>query len=184
MKRMGAALLAISLSAVTLPAQNAGVESSHSNQQPVTLTSAATLPLPFACPVLMHAGHLADGSMVRTGTAHPSGIGQWLSLSLTSLENRQIAKATLTVHGLTPKAHVTQTLSARGGPDDSSQTFHLAFSSSSHQPALATLWVPGVSAVERIDIESVDYADGSIWKLSDGQSCQVKPDPYMLITSR
>jgi hypothetical protein len=192
MKRVGPVLLGISLSAFALHGQTAAQQGSSlgraateligANQQAPRLTVIEVPNLP-GCPVLMHAGHLADGSMIKTDSAHPRGIGQWLSLSLQSFDNKQIAKATLTVHGMTPKGHITQTV-ADGGPADATQTFHVTFVSGANQAALADLWVPGMSAVERIDLESVGYGDGSVWKVADSSFCQVRPDPFMLITSR
>lgn len=56
------------------------------------------------CPVSMRAQHLSDGSMVRTGSVHPKGIGQWLHLTFTSPESKQIASARLTVRGARRRA--------------------------------------------------------------------------------
>jgi len=139
-------------------------------------------PVPNACPVSMHAGHLAVGSMVKTDGAHPRGIGQWLSLSLTSLNQKPVESATLEVRGLMPEGHITE--AAAGGGGEALQTFHVSFVAGPGQSSVASLWVPGMSAVERIDLLSVSYGDGSIWKLADGQSCRVAPDPFMLITGR
>jgi hypothetical protein len=144
----------------------------------------------------MQARHLADGSLVKTGGAHPKGIGQWLSLSFTgtSGDKKQIVKAKLVVHGVRPNGHVTQALSLANGPDNIVRTLTVPFSTDRnqdgranllvHQNARANLWVPGMSAVDRIDLGSLDYGDGSTWTVADGQSCYVVPDPKMLITSR
>lgn len=145
-----------------------------------------TFPLPMlsTCPVSLRAGHLADGSFVKTDAAHPKGIGQWLSLSFANTDAKRIVSATLVVHGLTPQAHVSQALSADGPTPHSVRTFHVSFSPGPNQSSLANLWVPGMSAVERIDLLNVDYNDGSTWTVADGQSCRVAPEMKMLITSR
>lgn len=154
-----------------------------SSGQPV---QPCTFPLPIlsACPVSLRAGHLADGSFVKTDGAHPKGIGQWLSLSLSVPDRKSIVRATLVVRGLTPRAHVSQALSADGPSPHAVRTFHVSFSPGPNQSSLADLWVSGMSAVERIDLLNVDYGDGSTWKVADGQSCRVEPDMKMLITSR
>jgi len=136
------------------------------------------------CPVFMHAGHLADGSLVKTGPTHPTGIGQWLSLSLSSPGKMPIARATLVVRGLTPKGHVAQALRASGGSGDAVRTFHVSFSPGPSRTSIANLWVPGMSVVERIDLLELGYGDGSTWRVTDGQSCHVAPDPFMRITQR
>jgi hypothetical protein len=149
-----------------------------------------------ACPASMQVTHLADGSLVKTGSGHPSGIGQWLSLSFNggnSNEN-QIVQAKVAVHGIKPNGHVTQALSFVNGPDNMVRTFTVPVPTGRHKDAhgnlmvdrdtRANLWVPGMSAVDRIDLVSLDYSDGSTWTVSDHQSCSVVPDPKMLITSR
>ncbi len=134
----------------------------------------------------MEATHLADGSLVKTDIAHPRGIGQWLSLSITgsSDDKKRIVKAKFVVHGVRPNGHVTQALSSANGPDNFVRTLTVPFSTDRNQDGHANLWVPGMSTVDRIDLALLDYGDGSTWKVADGQSCYVEPDPKMLVTSR
>ena len=139
----------------------------------------------FACPVVVHAGHLADGSMVKTDGVHPRGTGQWLSLSLTNSNQKEIQSATLSVRGVIPKGHVTDAGDSKGAAlGDAVGTFHLRFVPGPNETSVANLWAPGMSAVERIDLLAVIYSDGSTWRVAAGRSCHVAPDPFMLITSR
>jgi hypothetical protein len=193
MKLMGTILLVIPMSAVILPAQSpvqqggagiVGMETRGTDQQSTRVTVIHGPVFANQCPVTLHAGHLADGSFVKTAGAHARGIGQWLSLSLASPEAKMIAKATLVVRGVTPKGHVTQAVSADGVPAHVVRTFHVSFSPGPGQTSRADLWVPGMSAVERIDLLEADYDDGVAWKAADGQSCRVTPDMKMLISSR
>ena len=143
------------------------------------------VPVPaFACPVVLHAGHIADGRMVKTDGVRPKGIGQWLSLSLMSLNQKEIQSATLSVRGVIPKGHVTDAGDSKGALGDAVRTFHLTFMPGPNETSVANLWVPGMSAVERIDLLAVIYGDGSTWRVAAGQSCHAAPDPFMLITSR
>ena len=132
----------------------------------------------------MYAGHLADGAMVKADNAHPKGIGQWLSLSFVSLDQKEIAGARLQVEGIRPNGHATQAFSGGISPYQAVQTLDVAFSAGPNHAALANIWVPGMSAVNRIELISMDYGDGSNWKIGSGASCHVAPDPMMLITSR
>ena len=50
--------------------------------------------------------------------------------------------------------------------------------------AVARLWVPAVSAVLKIDLVSVTYADGSSRIFFSRENCRVTPDPLMLISTR
>lgn len=197
MKTAFAILAAISFGGVGLNAQSVQVPGASAScvqklddKRPCPAPEQA----PAACPVSMQATHLADGSFVKTDTAHPRGVGQWLSLALTDSDDKQIVKATLKVHGVKPNGHVTQALSGANGPDNITQTLTVPFPSKPyrnaptnswvHQEARANLWVSGMSAVDRIDLESLDYNDGSTWNVADRHSCSVVPDPKMLITSR
>jgi hypothetical protein len=147
------------------------------------------------CPVEMRAKHLADGSTVKTDGAHPQGIGQRLSLSLIRWRGDEspMVAATLEVHGIKPNGHVTQTISSAKGTDDLVETLTVPVStdreetaqgsSAASQAARANLWIPGMSAVDRIDLKTLWYGDGSIWKVADGWGCQVIPDRMMPITS-
>ncbi len=137
-----------------------------------------------SCPVAMRAQHLSDGSLVKTRDSHPSGIGQWLHLSLVSRDSRQIARATLRVRGFSPKARVTQTGPGGDQAFDAVRTLTVAFAARAGRSATADLWVPGMTAVGRIDLESLEYSDGSTWQIDGASICRVAPDPEMLIMSR
>jgi hypothetical protein len=137
------------------------------------------------CPVSMRAQHLSDGSLVKTGKApHPAGIGQRLHLTFTNPDPKQIASASVMIHGMTPKGRVMQAASAQGGSSDATQSLSVTFSAGPDRSATANLWVPGMTAVQSIELESMMYSDGSTWKPADGIACHVTPDPLMLITSR
>jgi len=192
MKLAFAAGLVLSLSALAAVAQNTARQPGPSiifstiaprapGQLPAHTMTMNAVAFPSGCPVSLHAGHLADGSMVRTDGAHPRGLGQWLSLSLTSPDQKQIANATLTVWGMTPKSRLS--LASGSGAADAEQTFHVPFTQG-QKSAVARLWVPGMSAVQRIDVQSVEYSDGSMWRVASNANCQVSPDPFMLVTSR
>jgi hypothetical protein len=137
-----------------------------------------------SCPVSMRAQHLSDGSLVKTRDSHPSGIGQWLHLSLASRDSKQIAKATLRVRGFSPKGRVTQTGLGKDQAFDAMRTLTVVLAAAADRSAAADFRVPDMTAVGRIDLESLEYSDGSTWKTSGASSCRVAPDPEMLITMR
>lgn len=153
------------------------------------ISSAGQPPSAGSCPVSMRAQHLSDGTLFKTRDSHPSGIGQWLHLSLASRalasrDSRQIASATLRVHGFSPKGRVTQTGPGGEQAFDAMRTLTVAFAAAADRSATADFRVPGMTAVGRIDLESLEYSDGSTWKISGASSCRVAPDPEMLIASR
>ena len=136
------------------------------------------------CPVFMRAQHAADGDLLAVNSGHPKGIGQSLHLTVTSPDSRQIASATVTVRGLTPKGRVTQTLAGQDNAFDAEKTMDITFSASPGKGASADIWVAGLSAVKAIDMQSVTFTDGSTWKLPAERTCRTFPDPVMLISGR
>jgi hypothetical protein len=129
-----------------------------------------------ACPVSMRIQHRSDGNLVRTQSAHPKGAGQRLHITLAGLDSKQIVKATLTVYGLSAKGQDTSS--------EMTQTATVPFAASANGGFSADFWVPGMTAVQLIDLKSIQYSDGSTWKLADGQTCQARPDLFMLVSSR
>lgn len=141
-------------------------------------------PVHANCPIAMRAEHVADGEMVETGNAHPRGIGQWLRLTLTGPDSRRISTATLTIRGLSPKGRAMDTLKSE---DDSfavvtRQIAQLTAGPDGHD--LANLWLPGMTAVQTIEISAVNYADGSTWKHYGDMTCRVTPDGFMRVAGR
>lgn len=136
------------------------------------------------CPVSMRAQHLSDGSMVKTHSGHPNSVGQWLHLSMAGDDSKQIARATLTVRGSSPKGRVEDADKSNSEPFNAVRTLTVAFAAGADGSASADVWVPGMTAVQRIDLKSLVYSDGSTWKIGSDTSCHVAPDPLMLIGNR
>ena len=90
----------------------------------------------------------------------------------------------MTVRGLTPKGHVTQALASQDNAFDAEKAMDIRFSTGTGKDASADIWVPGLSAVKAIDMQSVTFADGSTWKLPAEKTCRTFPDPVMLISGR
>ena len=92
-----------------LPGFRAALTGSRPARVPKTKTTVCQAQDPH-CPIAMRAQHVADGEMVKTGSAQPRGIGQWLRLTLIAPDSRRIVKATLTIRGLSPKGRAMQAL--------------------------------------------------------------------------
>jgi len=152
-------------------------------------------PLTMGCPVSLRAQHLADGGLVRTRSgqaqrsAQSEGPGQWLHLTVTSPDSRVIRAATITVHGYSNKARITQAQVTQESPrrqeaSDALWTTTLSFAEAEGKTESADVRVPGMTAVQTIELKTVTYADGSVWKFSGSQSCRVAPDPLMLVSGK
>lgn len=174
-------------SSIALAAQNAAPRPkvfrlTPSNAAPLGITLLPSSAV-AGCPVSLRAQHLADGSLVRAGSRHPAGVGQWLHLTLDDRGSSEIAKATVTIHGMSDKGRTTQT-AINDGSSDALRTMTVQFSTHAPGPVASDVWVPGMTAVQRIDLDSVVYADGMVSSFAGQQACRVTPDPFMLIAGR
>lgn len=140
--------------------------------------------VPAACPVGLRAQHLADGGMVETGSAAPHGIGQRLYLTLTGKPGLQVVSAKVLVRGWTPQGRLQQTLSKQSGSGSGARSLTARFTAGEKNTATATIWAPGLSAVDSVEVLSVSYADGSTWTSGKYLACRVVPDPSMLIADK
>jgi len=159
-------------------------------QPPSETTVFRTQPPATACPVSLHAQHGATGGMFQADKGRPKGLAQLLHLTLTSPDSTQIVLARVRVRGLSGKAHSAQALSGLGnsGPgnsihDDADvvRTLAVQFSQASGNTATGDLWVPGVTAVLTIDLNSATFGDGTTRTFSSQDACRIAPDHLMLV---
>lgn len=195
MKSAALIAFALLLSPLALTAQNAshgvaGLESQSPSQAsaPASGPHIMVFHIPladFGCPVSLRAQHGASGSMVQTDRSRPKGMAQLLHLTLIDShpDAKRIVFARLRVSGLSGVPRVTQTLSSTSEAD-SVQTHEVRFSSGTGNQASGDLWVPAMTAVLSIDLESLTYADGSKRTFSSRDACHITPDPLMLVSGR
>ena len=60
----------------------------------------------------------------------------------------------------------------------------IQFTSASGNTASGDLWIPGMTAVLTIDLNSVTFADGSTQSFTAHDDCRVAPDHLMLVADR
>jgi hypothetical protein len=143
-----------------------------------------------SCPVSLRAKQAAaafarqvnNGGPQDNGT-RPRDIAQRLHLSVTSADSRRVVAANVTVRGFANKGRFVETMST-GDNTDAAKTFDVQFRAGPEHEISTELWVPGLSAVRSIDLNSITYDDGSTWKLAAGGSCSALVDGVMLIGGR
>jgi len=153
--------------------------------------SVFVLPSPSApaCPVSMRAQQRGGGSLITTGKTQMPGPFQRIRLVLdrTGLPAR-ITAATVTVRGTNGKSRMVNTSQFQMQPQTASpyisSTLNVVFLPGGDQAEFTDLELPGFTSVKSIRLDSIQYADGSIWTPADGRSCRVEPDPLMLVSSR
>ena len=134
----------------------------------------------------MHVGQGIGGAMVAVDE---SGVKRQvfaprLRLFLNDLRrdkpNQRIVSAAVTVHGSKPRAKA-RPIDTETDQGELEMNLNVSLADWGEPGVSGDFRLPGFTSANRIDLQSLTYADGSIWKLSGGQSCRVAPDPLMLV---
>lgn len=157
-------------------AQSAGPQNAQALVAHPPLTS-------MGCPVSLHAQHGSSGNILKVDKTRPAGIAQLLHLILADADARQIVEGSLTVRGISGKGRIAQ---ARGSSDagDVVKNLNVRFHPQEGANVAADMWAPGMTAVLSVELNSVTFADGSVWRFAGRDGCRVAPDPLMLIAGR
>ncbi len=176
--KLAAAMLSLSLAPLTLSAQTATMQQTAI---PVTPWSNVS-----GCPVSLQAKQISSADMMQVRKGQPQNMGQRLHLTLADRDSKQIVAATVAVQGFafTPRMMNAESAlrKSQEGSSNVTRTIHMSFQAGTS--VAADILVPGVSAAQRIDLVALSYADGTEWKLAEGQSCRIAPDPFMLINAQ
>jgi hypothetical protein len=174
MHRFAAFSFALLLSSMTLAAQ-------RPTETPETYV--APQPPDRACPVSMHAQQKAGGDILvtRAGQRHP--LSQHIHLILGSLANPVVA-AKVTVRGTNGKPRAVATKLTQDNSGEAIKTLDIRFDTVEHGEAATDLSLSGFTSVSSIRLDSLTFADGTIWVPSNGQACRTTPDSFMLVSNR
>jgi hypothetical protein len=108
--------------------------------------------------------------------------GQHLQLHWGNLHEKGIAGITIEVRGYDASARVI--------PADRSNTaalkkvFNVAVKIDGHGKATTRFTAQSFGTISWIDLQAIEYVDGSRWSLSRGETCRVAPSPLMLVAER
>jgi hypothetical protein len=171
--------IALVFGSVALTAQS-GSEARSKPQGPVVLTQTITVAQAPACPISLRARHGSATNRMEVNDAPPKGTNQMLHVAVTGSDARRIVAASVTVRGWTGKARVVPIQNGEQSTD-AAKTLTVRFPASSGKEPSADLLVPGFSAAESIDLNSVTYSDGSTWKTAAGDGCRFPVDGMMLV---
>jgi len=196
MNRFGRIISAVAFGSVTLApqsptsAQVAGsTDFGQIGQMQGGSPSVYVLPVPSSldCPVSMHA-HQQGGLGTLTArddrgeSRRRSGVAQHIRLILGDAGNStQIVSAKVTARGTSPKGRMTPTVFNQDASPDAKKALVLTFKADGSYGTSANLTLPGFTSVTSISLDSLTYADGSIWRPSNGRGCRTAPDLMMLV---
>ena len=137
------------------------------------------------CPVDLTAQQRSAGELIATGSAAAApdnAARQGVHFVLRNEGDREIVSLSGTLHGLSPRLRM---LPAAPQPkEDVTQAFHLRRKIAEGGSGDSELWMDQVSTIRWIDLESITYADGSVWRPSAQSRCRAVPDPLVLVSSR
>lgn len=139
-----------------------------------------------SCPINMHVGQGIGGAMLAVDE---NGVKRLvfaprLRLFLNDLRSdkssQRIVSAAVTVHGSNGKPTL-RPINSQTKPSDRELSLTVSLAEWGEPGVSGDFRLPGFISADRIDLQSITYEDGSIWKLSGGESCRVAPDPIMLV---
>lgn len=167
-----------------LAAQSTTKSADPSARQPAS----ASLPVSASastCPVSLHALQGSGTGLLAVSKAEStSGPAQHIHLILSNGNTSRPVSGKVVVRGLAGKSQLLQTQSSEAERFDLIRSLDIPFTPQGEREVAADLTLAGFTSVSSIHLESIDYADGSTWKIASGQVCRVVPDPIMLVAGR
>ncbi len=138
------------------------------------------------CPVSLQATH-GDFFMERRAGSFgfnpaPDALQQRIHLTMTNPQPRDIVSAQVTAHGLSDKWRIVGLSTSTPAPD-LAKTIDLAFDVKGKGQGSGDLSLKRFTAVTSIDLDSIEYADGSSWHAAWSGACSIKPSALMPVSS-
>jgi hypothetical protein len=137
------------------------------------------------CPINLQAQSMGEVKIVIVdGTQRYAVPSPRIHLMFTNRQAQGIVAMSVTIHGYdaTPRM-----MPAGFGSTDSpaiKKIVDLTLDVASGKNAETDVLLRSFASISRVDLESVEYADGTSWKASELQSCKIVPNRLMLISSR
>jgi hypothetical protein len=191
MNRFGMMLSVVAFGSLTVAAQGPApvAGSTGFGQVQSGSPSVYVVPVPTGldCPVSMHARQQGGLGILtarddRGESRRRSGVAQHIRLILGDAKNSAaIVSAKVTVRGTSPKGRMTPTVLNQDASPDAKKTLVLTFTGDGSKDTSANLVLPGFTSVTSISLDSLTYADGTIWRSSNGRGCRTAPDLLMLV---
>jgi hypothetical protein len=135
------------------------------------------------CPVELRA-QPGGGGAVAYASDPQKGKSQRLHLTFSNRKSKEIVAVSVTVRGLSPWARVVPVDSGTQASHELAKTVDLNLNVATGKNAEEDVALQSFASITRVDLESVEYADGTSWKASSMQSCHIVPDRFVLVSSR
>ena len=140
------------------------------------------------CPLQMDVRQGVGGNMmaVDKNGKQVEMFAQRLTLLLNDVRREHqtdahVIEATVTVHGTTAKGQVLPADTRQDASGEIVKTLTVRLTAYGEPKVTGDIRLPGFTSTRMVDLESVAYDDGSVWKLSGTGTCHVPPDMVMLV---
>lgn len=168
---------------VTHPQTGFGVVGSMQNGKSV-VSQEAVPGASVTCPVAMRAERRGTQWVMQARSGGRSVAGQRIYLEIERGKDTAV-EAKVTVHGTRARARFLPALSTENqGAADALKSFTLHANSADKGNIASDLRLEGFTSVQSVNLDSITYADGSVWTARAAQRCSVEPDPLMLVSQR
>jgi len=184
--RIASISISLLFTSVLTLAQSPGSQPPAPGTAKVNLPAAMTAGLPYlngACPVGLRAQRRGTVTMVTVDGKLQHETVPTVRLAVNNLQAKDIVGATVRVRGFSARP---QLLLVPGVSSAREMTNMVTLKLDVAQGKNGEAEVPAekFGSISRIDLEALDYADGSEWHASPGQPCSVEPDLLMLVADR
>jgi hypothetical protein len=182
MRRFSASVLLFLTSAFTFgqqaPHNSPGPEVVH----PISTTFQGNVSTIVGCPVGLLVERRSDFGMRLAKDLGESGPAQGLHIRLVPLVTPRIESAEITVYGVTSRAGIVPVGVA--ATTEISKTFVLHPGEAGKGVQEATVWMHEVGALTHVELNSLTYADGSVWHESEASRCYAAPSLFLLVGAK
>lgn len=133
-------------------------------------------PVAGGCPVGFSVERSSAMGLVATKKGATEGrSSQALEIKLGGKDAAAMVSAVVTVHGHSAKLRVLPV----GSGSDASESFQITGEAASL--LIREIWMHRVNTVSWVDLNRVEYADGSVWQASVNARCRVVPSNFLLV---
>jgi len=138
-----------------------------------------------SCPVSLHALQGSGNGLLAVRNAQPTSVPlQHIHLILGARNTTRPVSGQIVVHGLSGKSQTIPTQLSNAERFDQTRNLNVTFTAQNDNEVAVNLSLPGFTSISSIHLQSIDYSDGSTWKIASGQICRVVPDPLMLVANQ
>jgi hypothetical protein len=142
-------------------------------------------PSPDSCPVSLRARRQGSVMMHYAGEQPQDRTpAQRLEVTVHNSQARNVVSMGLRIYGYDGSLRMMPADTIQKNSHELSRRIELDLSVLGRRHASTELTMRQFGTVSRIDVETIEFADGTSWRSSEPGACSFTPDLYMLVSSR